>query len=128
MGDTFDSASWADDTVALVDVAQADLTDVNGPDAVGDLLEADGHIVERFGEEEQAAFEVDLAAGGHAPHHEVTGVFNWRESVRVRARGRVVEGGWGWTSERLVGPLVIVEPAECREGVLLRGTVGTRRP
>ena len=59
MGDTVLLGS--DDVVAFVDAAQQHVAEVNRPDPVVDLLEADGVLLERVGEEQQALPEADGA-------------------------------------------------------------------
>ena len=61
--------SGPDDVVALVQVAEADVAEVNGPHAVRDLLEADGMLFERLGEVDEPALaaEENLARLGDAP-------------------------------------------------------------
>jgi len=63
-----------DDVVAFVDTAQEHAAEVNGPDTVVDLLEADGVLLQRVGQEEQALPEADGAGVGDAFHDEVAGV------------------------------------------------------
>jgi hypothetical protein len=58
---------------------------VNGPDAVVDLLEADGVLLRRVGQEEQVRPEADGAGVGDALHDEVAGVLDRRQGARVLA-------------------------------------------
>ena len=55
-----------DGVVPFVDASQEDVAEVNGPDAVVDLLEADGVLLERVGDEQQPPFQADGSSVGDA--------------------------------------------------------------
>jgi len=75
-----------DDVVAFVDPPEQDVAEVDRPDAVGDLLEADGMLLERVGEEEQPLAEADRAGVGDALDDEVPGVLHRRQGAGVPTR------------------------------------------
>src|SRR6516165_8144185 len=128
MGDT-PSRSGADDVVALVDVSQAYVREVNRPHAVGDLLQADRQLLEGFGEEEEfaAAGEEDGAGTGDAFDREVAGILEGREALGIRARRRLVERRRGPAAEGLMRPLLVEEPPKGLEGPVLGGAVRAGR-
>ena len=119
MGDTGLLRSCSDDVVPFVDAAEQHLAEVDRPDAVGDLFEADGMLLERVRDEEQALLEVDGAGIGDAFHDELPGVLERRQGARVRAGGGTVERRRCLSLEGLVGALVVVEVAEVVERALL---------
>ncbi len=108
-----------DDVVPFVDATQQDVAEVNGPDAVGDLLEADGMLLERVGEEEQALLQADGAGVGDALDEEMARVLDGRQGARVDPGRGAVARCRRPVLQRLVGPLIVVEPAEGVEGALL---------
>jgi len=57
MGDS--SRLGPDDVVAFVNASEQDVAEVNGPDAVVDLLEADRVLLERVGQIQQPCLEAD---------------------------------------------------------------------
>src|SRR5205809_7672461 len=58
-----------DGVVPFVDASQEDVAEVNGPDAVVDLLEADGVLLQRVGQEDQALSEAEEHALDNAAHY-----------------------------------------------------------
>jgi hypothetical protein len=119
--------SGLDDVVTFVHAPQEDAAEVNGPDAVGDLLEPDRVLLERIGDEEQAVLQADRAGVGDAFDEEMAGVVDRRQGAGIRAGRGSVEGGWRPILERLMGPLIVVEAAEGVEGPLLGDEGGAGR-
>jgi hypothetical protein len=116
-----------DDVVAFVDAAEKDVAEVNRPDAVVDLLEPDGVLLQGIREEEEPCLEADGAGIGDALDEEVSGIFDGRQESGVRARrGGIARGRWV-VVQGLVGALVVVEAAEGVEGALLGREGGARR-
>ena len=76
MGNTW---SRPNDVVPFVDASQEDIAEVNRPDAVVDLLEPDGVLLERVGDEQQALLQTDGAGVGDAFDDEVPGILDGRE-------------------------------------------------
>ena len=74
-----------DDVVPFVDAAQEDVAEVNGPDVVVDLLETDGVLLERVGDEQQPLPQADGASVGDALDDEVPGVLDGWQGARVLA-------------------------------------------
>src|SRR2546428_7752226 len=94
MGDTvWGHESGAEDVVAFVDAGEEDLAEVDGPDAVADLLEADGVLLEGVGEEEEPFAEADRARVRDALDDEVGGIGDRREGSVVGTGGRAVQRG-----------------------------------
>ena len=108
-----------DDVIAFVDASEQHVAEVNGPDAVGDLLEADKVLLERVGDEQQPLLEADGAGVGHALDDQVPGILDRRQGTGVRARSGAVARRRGLIMQGLVGPLVAVEVAKGIEGPLL---------
>ena len=79
----------SDDVVAFVDAAEQHVAEVRGPDAVGDLLEADRVLLERVGDKEQPLFEADGTGVGDALDDEVPGILDaGRMPVYSRGEGQ----------------------------------------
>ena len=77
MGDTF--ALGSDDVISLVDPPQQHVAEVNRPDPVLDLFEADRMLLERIGQEQQPLLQADGAGAGHPLDEEVAGILDrWR--------------------------------------------------
>ena len=65
--------------VPFIDASQEHVAEVNRPDAVVDLLEADGVLLERVGNEQQPLLQTDGAGVGDAFDDEVPGILDGRE-------------------------------------------------
>ena len=129
MGDSWwPGRSRPDDVVSFVDPPQEHVAEVDRPDPVGDLLEADGMLLERVGDEEQAPLEAKGAGIGDALDDEVPGIFDRRQGAGVLAGGGPVERCRRPALQELVGALVVVLAAESIERPLLRGERGPGRP
>ena len=100
MGDTF--FLGPDDVVALVDPSQEHATEVDGPDTVVDLLEADGVLLEGVGDEQQPLLQTDGTGVGDPLDDEVSGILNGRQGPGVGAAGGTVERGWRPVLQRLL--------------------------
>ncbi len=61
----------SDDGVAFVDAAEQHVTEMNRPDPVVDFLEADGVLLQRIGDEQQALPQADGARVGDALDEEM---------------------------------------------------------
>src|SRR5438876_9588426 len=125
MGDTF--ALSLDDVIPLVDPPQQHVAEVNRPDPVVDLLEANRMLLERIGQEQQPLLQADGAGVGHALDEEVAGILDRWQRAAVRAGGGTVQRGRWAIVQRLVRPLFVVEPAKGVEGPLLGGEARVRR-
>ena len=68
--------SAANDEVPFIDPSQQDPTEMNRPDAVVDLLEADGVLLQRVGDEEQAFLEPKRPRVRDALHDEMAGILD----------------------------------------------------
>ena len=110
MGDTCRLRS--DDVVPFVDPSQQDAAEVDRPNAIGHLLEADRVLLEGVGDEHQPFLEPDRPSVGDALDDEVPRVLEWGEFLGVGPRRRGVAGAWGTAAEVLVRPFVVVEGAE----------------
>src|SRR5688572_21995784 len=126
MGDS--SGLGPDDVIAFVDAPEQHVAEVNRPDAVVDLLEADRVLLERVGEEEQSLLQANRAGVGDALDEEVPGVLARRQGAGVRPRRRPIESGRGPIRQRFVWPLVVIETPERVERPLLSGPARARRP
>jgi hypothetical protein len=101
-----------DDVVAFVDPPQPDMAEVDRPDAVGDLLEADGVLLEGVGEEEPALLEAEGAGVGDARDEAGPRILDGRERTGGRAGGGTVPRRGRPVAQGFVGPLVVREVAE----------------
>lgn len=68
----------ADDEVSLVEASEKDGAEVDRPDAVVDLLEADVVLLERIGDEEQSLLEPKGPGAGDEADLEVAGILDGR--------------------------------------------------
>ncbi len=116
----------SDDVVPFVNPSQQDAAEVDRPDAIGHLLEADRVLLEGVGDEHKPFLEPDRPGVGDALDDEVAGILDRRQGVGIRARGGPVERGRRPALQGLVGPLVIVEAAEGGERPLLQRQIGPR--
>ena len=64
------------DAVTFVEPSQQDPTEMNRPDAVVDLFEADGVLLQRFGNEEQFPLEPERPGVRDALDDEVSGILD----------------------------------------------------
>ena len=78
----------ADDKVTFVEARQQDLAEIDRPDAIVDLVEADMMLFEGVGDEEHPTLEPEGARIAHEADLIVPGVFDGRQSLREGARGR----------------------------------------
>ena len=115
--------SRADDVVAFIDAGQEDVAEVDGPDAILDLLEAEDLLLERVRDEEQALLEPDRPRVRHSLGNVMARVLDRRDVPRVRAGRRLIDRGGRPAPEKLVRTLFVVEDAEPVEGALLGGQV-----
>src|SRR2546428_13807699 len=94
MGDTvWGHESGAEDVVAFVDAGEEDLAEVDGPDAVADLLEADGVLLEGVGEEEEPFAEADRTRVRDALDDEGGGIGDRRGGAAGWAGGQGINAG-----------------------------------
>ena len=75
-----------EDVVPFVDAAEQHEAEVNRPDAVGDLLEAHGMLLEGVGDEQQSLFEADGAGVGDTLDDEGPGILDGWQGAGVLAR------------------------------------------
>src|SRR5215510_13458532 len=83
--------SGPDDVVAFVDPSQEPVAEVNRPDPVGDLLEADRVLLQGMGDEQPPRFQANGAGVGDPLHDEVPGIFDGpaaRPCTHAVKRGR----------------------------------------
>ena len=114
--------SCAED-VAFIDAGEEDVAEVDGPDPIVDLVEADNLLLERVRDEEQALFESDGPRVRHPLGNVMARVLDRRHVPRVGTTRRLVQRGGRPAPEKLVRTLVVVEDAEPVEGPLLCGQV-----
>src|SRR5215813_5967306 len=126
MGDTL--ALGVDDVVALIEVPQPHVAEVDRPHAVVDLLEPDGMLFECLGEEDEFALaaEEDRPGVGDAFDDEVARVLDRRQRAGIRPRRRPIERRWRAPVEGVMRPFIVIEPAEGVEGPLLGNDVRAR--
>ena len=117
----------SDDVIAFVDAAEQHVTEMNRPDPVVDFLEADGVLLQRIGDEQQALPQADGARVGDALDEEMARILHGRQGAGIGAGRGAVERGGRAILERLMGPLVVIEAAEGVEGSLLGDEGGAGR-
>jgi hypothetical protein len=84
MGDT--SGLGPDDVVTLVNAPQQDTAEIERPNAVVDLFEADRVLREGVGDKQQPLLEANRPGVGDALDDVVAGVLDGRRVRRVLAR------------------------------------------
>src|SRR5450432_3753394 len=67
------------DVVPFVESSEQNPTEMNRPDAVVHLLQADGVLLQRIGNEEQFLLEPERPGVRDALHEEVSGILNGRQ-------------------------------------------------
>ena len=105
--------------VTFVEPSQQDSTEVNRPDAIVHFLEADGVLLQRVADEEQARLEPERSGVRDALHEEVSGILDGRQRSGVRAGRRPIARRGRGPSQELVRPLLVVLGAEAIERALL---------
>jgi len=108
-----------DQRLPFVDPSQEYVAEVERPNAVIDLFEADAMLLERGREIEQPGLEANGAGVGDPLHEEVPGIFERGQCAGIRARRRAVERAGRPPAQKLVGPFVVVLLAKPVEGALL---------
>ena len=77
--------SCAEEIVAFIDAGQEDVAEIDGPDPIGDVLEADHLLLEGGCDEEQACLEPDRSRVRHALGNVMARVLDRRDPAGVRA-------------------------------------------
>ena len=103
----------------FVQPPELDGTKVQVPLAVVDFGEADVLAAEHVAHVHPVLVPADAPIGAHPPHLVVGGVLERRQPVRIRPRGRPIDGRGRLIRERFVGPLLIVLAAKGVEAALL---------
>ncbi len=88
-------SSSAERQVVLVEPAEQDGTEAEGPNAVVDFLKADVLIDDAGADVDPALLPADAAVTADAANLEVAGVLERREPLGAGARGGLVEGDGG---------------------------------
>src|SRR3982074_3284305 len=92
---------------------------MNRPDAVVDLLESEGALLQRICDEEQALAEPKRPRVRNALHDEMTGILDRGQCAGVAPRRPSIPRRGRHAVEELVRPLVVVLGAEAIERALL---------
>jgi len=74
-----------DDVVAFVDAAEQHVAEMNRPDPVVDFLEADGMLLQRMGDEQEALPHADGARVGDALDEEMARILHGRQGTGIGA-------------------------------------------
>ena len=75
----------SDDVVALIELRQQDVVEVDRPDAIVDLVQANPVPLERVGDEQEPVLEAERPRARHPFDEEVPGVFLRGRPPRIRA-------------------------------------------
>src|SRR5881628_3863897 len=108
--------------MALAQTAEAQRPKVDVPDPVIDLLEADVFADANRGNVDPAAVPANAAIGADVPHLESIRVFERRQAIRHRTRGRVVTRRRSLRARRRPSPTRIVPASQSR----IRAEIGLR--
>ena len=92
---------------------------MNRPDAVVDFLEADGVLLQRVGDEEQALLEPKRPRVRDALDEEMSGILDRRQGAGVEPRRWPIPRRGRGALEKLMRPLVVIFDAEAIERALL---------
>jgi hypothetical protein len=88
----------------FVESAEQDGAEVEGPDAVVDLLESDDLLDDAGADVDPALLPADAAISADAADLEMAGVFQRREPLGVRARRRLADSLAVAAEPDIVGP------------------------
>src|SRR2546427_8474270 len=77
-------------SVALVEPREQHAMEVDGPDPVGDLLQADVMLLQGIGDEQQPVFEAERAGVSDPFDQEVSGILQRGQVLGIRAGRDVV--------------------------------------
>ena len=116
-----------DAVVGLVEPAEVNGAVEDGPDVLGDLLEAGEVVFEQAGDEDLPALPSEGAISGDAAELEVSWILERPGPSCERPWGRRVEHGGSLHVQGLVGTVVVIDPPELVEAGLLGAEVGARR-
>ncbi len=84
--------------------------EMNAEDAiVGGGAQRHALTAERFAEPDVAVFEADVAVTADGADAVAVGVFDPRQDLRKRAAAGLITLAWRSQTERLMGPMVIVD-------------------
>ena len=111
MGDS--SRLGPDNVVTFINASEQDVAEVNRPNSVVDLLEADRMLRQRIGEKERSLPQSNRSCVRHAFHENVAGIFDRRQRARVRAPRGTVQDGRRPIAQRLVRSFVVVQGGTC---------------
>src|SRR5437879_5944408 len=107
--------------MALAQTAESERAEVDVPDPIGNLLQADVLSDTDGGHVHPAAVPPNAAVGADVPDLEAIRILERRQPVRHRSRRRRVACGRELLVERLVRPLVVEILAKDIEAPLLSG-------
>jgi hypothetical protein len=113
---------------SFINPSQQHVAEVERPDPIIDLFEADAMLAKRGREVQQLGLEANGTGVGDALHDEVVGVFERGQCAGIRARRGAIAGAWRPAAKELVGPLVVVFLPKAVEGPLLGGEGRPRGP
>ena len=108
-----------DTIVGLVQPAEVDGTEVDGPDGVGDLLEADDVTLEETADEDLPSIPTESGVSGDSTEFEVARVLEWIGTMGERLFGVSIHGGRGFHVQRLMRTFAVIDSTESIERALL---------
>lgn len=108
-----------DAVIGLVEPTEVDGAEVDGPDAVADLLEGDGVLFEQAADEDLSPVPAKGGVSRYPADLEVPRVLQGLRVVGEGLGGGSVDGRRGLHVERLVGSLVVIDSTELVEPTLL---------
>src|SRR6185436_8729229 len=118
----------SDRSCSLIEPRQFESRKFDRPDPVVDRLEADTLASERFAEEDLSVAEFDVSLRRDQPHLQMQVVLRCHDLVRIWTRRRFEVLERHIKTECLVRTLLVVDPAEGVEALLLEASVRGRRP
>jgi len=108
-----------DTIVRLVEPTEVNGSEVDGPDAFGDLLESDGVAFQETADEDLPALPSERAVAGDPAELKVSGVFKGIGAVGERTVRGSIDGGGRFHLQGLVRTLLVIDSTESVERALL---------
>lgn len=121
-------ASRMDPKVLLREFTEQEVTEIDRPDAVGTLFEADVFMLQRSAHEQLPSVEANGPRGTDEPNEVMAWIFGGGQRARILAGRRLPKPRGSLLSQRLVRSLMVVGVAEPIELPLLAHAGESWRP
>jgi len=112
---------------SAIEATEEDWSVGDGMKAVVGLDDADRLSDESLAQEDATAEPLDLAVAAYPSHLMIGGILRFSEPTGVGSRRRLIMCGRGIETKRLMRALLVEDPSEVVETLLLRPLIGCRR-